>query len=248
MSFLGKVNFNKLSEVDRSIYNYMSGNNNKIPYMRVREIAEESHTSPSSVMRFIRKLGYESFNDFKRHFRIENELNHHGHSNLSRGSDLLDAANFPKDMDLKIKIIAEKIMHAENIVFFGMGSSGSICDYAARKLAIAGFNSFAMTDPTYPLSSKLRNSDQNLIITLSITGRTNELIEAMNAYVANSDYETICITSAADSTLALLSDHVLNYNIEIERYHLHEDMTSQIPSMYVVESLVQEVIAMDKII
>ncbi len=47
----------------------MSSNSDKIPYMRVREIASESHTSASSVMRFIRKLGYESFSEFKRYFK-----------------------------------------------------------------------------------------------------------------------------------------------------------------------------------
>lgn len=245
MSFFGKVNFNKLSEVDRAIYRYMTDNHSKIPYMRVREIAEESHTSPSSVMRFIRKIGYESFTEFKRYFRIENEMSHTA-SDFSRGSELLKREHFPKDIDLQLKVVAEKIMHAENIIFFGMGSSGSICEYASRKLAIAGFNSFSMVDPTYPIMSKLRNTANNIVVILSITGRTTEIIEVVNGFTTHPDFETICITSASDSTLALMCDHVLQYYIEVEHYQMYEDMTSQIPCMFVVDNLIKEIITMNK--
>ena len=34
MSFFGKIDFNELSDADRSIYHYMSSNSDKIPYMR----------------------------------------------------------------------------------------------------------------------------------------------------------------------------------------------------------------------
>ena len=69
MSFFGKLDFNNLSETERTIYHYMSTNSQKIPFMRVRDIATESHTSSSSVMRFIRKVGYESYTEFRTHFK-----------------------------------------------------------------------------------------------------------------------------------------------------------------------------------
>lgn len=246
MSFLGKVNFNELSEVDHAIYNYMSTDSDKIPYMRVREIAAESHTSASSVMRFIRKLGYESFTEFKTHFKLDHEMTYQS-SDFSRGSELLERNNFPKDIEMKLKLVAELILRADNIIFFGMGSSGAICDYAARKLATVGFNSFAYSDPTFPLFGKLRNTSSNVLITLSISGSTNEVVETVNGFKNHPDFDTVCITTEENSTLGLMSDHVLAYRTEIELLHKHEDLTSQIPCMYLVESLIREVLNMDKL-
>lgn len=246
MSFLGKVNFNELSEVDHAIYNYMSTESDKIPYMRVREIAAESHTSASSVMRFIRKLGYESFTEFKTHFRMEHEVDFR-ENDFSKGSELLMRHNFSKEIEMQVRLVAELILKADNIVFFGIGSSGAICEYAARKLATVGFNSFAFTDPTFPIFGKLRNASANLLITLSVSGTTTEVIETVNGFKSHPDFDTVCVTTDETSTLAMMSDHVLMYRTEIQHLHKHEDLTSQIPCMYIIESLVREVLALDQI-
>lgn len=244
MSFLGKINFNSLSEVDQAIYNYMSTESDKIPYMRVREIATESHTSASSVMRFIRKLGYDSFTEFKTHFRMEHEMSYQS-SDFTKGQELLNVSNFSKDIETKLKVVAEKIIKADNIVFFGIGSSGAICEYGARKLATVGFNSFALTDPTFPVFAKLRNSSSNVLITLSISGSTTEIVETVNGFKSHPDFETVCITTNENSTLAMMSDHILWYRTKIQRLHKHEDLTSQIPCMHLVESLITEVLNQD---
>ena len=238
MSFFGKVNFNNLSEVDRSIYHYMSENSDKIPYMRVRDIANESHTSASSVMRFIRKIGYDSFTEFKSSFKIEVKQNLE-EEDFSSGNMLLARENFSKDIELKLKIIAEMIHNAENIIFFGIGASGSICEYAARRLATVGYNSFALIDPTYPVFSKLRNTSENILITLSVSGKTTEVIEVVNGFKNHDDYTTVCITSDATSSLANMSDYTLSYYTKFQRIHQHEDLSSQIPCIYIIESLIE---------
>lgn len=245
MSFLGKVDFNELSEVDHAIYNYMSTESDKIPYMRVREIAKESHTSASSVMRFIRKLGYESFTEFKTHFRIENEMTYQG-SDFSKANEILARENFARNIELNLKIISELVLKADNVILLGIGSSGAMCDYAARKLATVGVNSFSLTDPTFPIFGKLKNSSFNLLITLSVSGRTTEIIETVNGFKNHPDFTTVCITTDETSTLAIMSDYVLKYRTTIQQLHKHEDLTSQIPCMYIIESLVLEILNMEE--
>ncbi|WP_192986159.1 MurR/RpiR family transcriptional regulator [Carnobacterium mobile] len=241
MSFFGRINFNDLSEVDRAIYHYMSENSDKIPYMRVRDIANESHTSASSVMRFIRKIGYESFTEFKSHFKAETKQNEEGEEDFSAGGLLLARENFAKDIESKMRIIAKLILNAENIVFFGMGASGAICEYAARRLATVGYNSFALVDPTYPIFSKLKNTSENILITLSVSGKTTEVVEVVNGFKNRDDFTTICITSDTNSSLANMSNYTLSYYTKIQRIHQHEDLSTQIPCIYIIESLISEV-------
>lgn len=233
MSFFGKIDFNELSETDRAIYHYMASQSDKIPYMRVREIAKESHTSASSVMRFIRKLGFESFTEFRTHFKVPDFESADFLSSLT----VLSAEHFPRDIEGKITRIAEKMIACENIIFYGIGASASICEYAARRFATIGFNSFALVDHTYPIGAKLKNTSENMLIALSVTGTTTEVVEVVNGFRNNPDFTTVAITSDANSTLAKMSNYMLDYSIDVQRINKHEDLTSQIPSMFLVESL-----------
>lgn len=235
MSFFGKINFNELSETDRAIYHFMASNSSKIPYMRVRDIAKESHTSTSSVMRFIRKIGYTSFTEFRSQFKIEEASES---KSFDYGEKLLSKDRFPKDIEGRLRKIAEKMVNCENVVFFGMGSSAAMCEYAARRAAITGLNSFALVDHTYPLFSKLRNTTDNMLITLSVTGRTTEIVEIVNGFRNALDYTTVAITSDENSPLAKMTDYVLSYQIDVERLEQHQDMTSQIPCVYLIEKLI----------
>ncbi|WP_071130105.1 MurR/RpiR family transcriptional regulator [Enterococcus timonensis] len=238
MSLFGKIDFNQLSDVDRTIYQYFADHTEKIGYMRIREIANESHTSASSVMRFIRKMGFSSFVEFKANFKNEprTELEF-----FQTGQQLLAAENFPNNLSQHLQEVAQFIYEAENVVFFGMGASGSLCDYAARKMATIGYNSFALTDPTYPIAQKLRNTVNNVIIVLSVTGTTTELLETINGFKNRDDYTTVAICANENSLLAQLADHTLSYHVDIRHADRFNDLTSQIPALFLVESLVAEV-------
>ncbi|MCM6881152.1 MurR/RpiR family transcriptional regulator [Enterococcus italicus] len=233
MSFFGNIDFNQLSDTDRSIYHFMSSSSDRIPYMRVRDIANESHTSASSVMRFIRKLGYQSFTEFRTQFKAPTSQK----SSLFGTLNLLKEENFPRDLDTKLTKVSEKLMSAENVIFFGIGASGTICEYAARRFAILGLNTYALVDPTYPIFAKLENTSESVIIVLSVTGRTTEMVEMVSGFCNKDDFFVVSITGDQSSTLAQMSDIVLDYKTVVHRIHQYEDLTSQLPSVFLVEAL-----------
>ncbi|MBD3948754.1 MurR/RpiR family transcriptional regulator [Tuanshanicoccus lijuaniae] len=233
MSFFGKIDFNSLSDTEKVLYHYMSSNIEKIPYMRIREVATESHTSASSVMRFIRKLGFGSYAEFKLSAKTQQP------SNLSvlNSENLISPGTFASNTEFVLQQIAEKMLEAENVIFYGIGASGTICEYAARRFATLGINSFALIDNTYPVIAKLRNTTDNMIVILSISGATNEINEIVNGFRNLPDFTIVSITSNASSQLALMSDYVLDYHVEQWRINLYEDLTSQIPAMFLIEAL-----------
>lgn len=245
MAFFKDLDMNRLTDVDRNIYNYITNNVDKVLYMRVREIAKESNSSPSSVMRFIHKAGYDSFSEFKLFFKKKSLARFDGNE-IEKGNEILSRDKFHKDIEFTLHEIAEQIVSAENIVFFGMGASGAICDYASRRLATIGYNTFALTDPTFPLQQKLKNTSDNLVIVLSITGNTSEVIEMINSLKRMHDFIIVGITSNEASTLASISDYVLSYRVELNHLHQYNDMTSQIPTVFLVETMVNEVIKLEE--
>lgn len=53
------------NELETSLYNYISQNSEKVVYMRIRELANETHVSTASILRFCKKINCEGFSEFK---------------------------------------------------------------------------------------------------------------------------------------------------------------------------------------
>jgi DNA-binding MurR/RpiR family transcriptional regulator len=201
--------------------------------MRVRDIALEAHVGTSSVMRLIHKMGYDSYTDFKEYIIDKKELEK-GSSNTAIPFSL---DIFSNDIEQRLDNLAHRVIESDNIIFTGVGSSGLICDYAARRLAGVGINTFSFSDVTYPIASKLQNTTNTLVIALSISGETNEIIEVLTSLRSNKDVYISCITPKLNSSIAELSDFVLTYRINEHRINTHYDLTSQLPTVYLTERL-----------
>ena len=206
MGFFGNIDFQNLTYTERVIYNYLKNNTDKIPYMHVREIATQAHAGSSSVMRLIHKMGYNSFNEFKTYLK-KNEINAYNETNFYQFS----LKDYPDNLSDILEDMARQIVESDHLIFTGIGASGLICDYASRRFAGIGINSFSFSDVTYPIASKLRNTVDTFVIALSISGETNEIIEVLTQLRTNKDITIASITGRSKSTIADLSDIVLPY-------------------------------------
>ncbi|MFZ2576118.1 MAG: MurR/RpiR family transcriptional regulator [Lactococcus hircilactis] len=232
MGFFGNIDFQNLTYTERVIYNYLKNNTDKIPYMHVREIATQAHAGSSSVMRLIYKMGYNSFNEFKTYLK-KNEINAYNETNFYQFS----LKDYPDNLSDILEDMARQIVESDHLIFTGIGASGLICDYASRRFAGIGINSFSFSDVTYPIASKLRNTVDTFVIALSISGETNEIIEVLTQLRTNKDITIASITGRSKSTIADLSDIVLPYIVEERRVDLHFDLSSQLPAVFLIEQL-----------
>jgi RpiR family glv operon transcriptional regulator len=57
--------FTNFTESDQQIYDYLLQNSAKVQSMTINDLAKQSFTSKSSVLRFTQKLGFKGFSDFK---------------------------------------------------------------------------------------------------------------------------------------------------------------------------------------
>lgn len=231
MASFGFKNLSSLSTVDMSIYRYIDQNTDKVIYMRVRDIAQNAHVSNSSVMRFIHKIGFNSFPEFKAYLKNNN------HNAKQVKLEFINKANFPSDIMSKLNIVANKIYQADNIITMGMGDSAFLAGYAARKLAALGFNAGPVTDPFYPLVPKLENTTNNILICFSVSGKTTEMVEMINRFVNNEDVLIISITGDETSPIAKMSRYTLNYHEQLARHNGY-DLSSQVPVMYIIEGII----------
>ena len=49
------------NQLEMDVYNYIIGNEEKVVYMKVRELAEEVHVSTTTILRFCKKVGCEGY-------------------------------------------------------------------------------------------------------------------------------------------------------------------------------------------
>ena len=74
MSVMLKMVKNKeeLSVAERAVLDYLIENRDNLKDFGVEKIAEAAYTSPASVVRMCKKLGYQGFKDFKIDFILAN--------------------------------------------------------------------------------------------------------------------------------------------------------------------------------
>lgn len=243
MPFFDNQDTKNFSSTDLVIYNYILNHYQDIPQMRVREIAHEAHASATSVMRFVRKMGFDSFPEFQSALRVKIEEGERREADdfWKRAAQSVEKRTYAADLDENIHILAEKVLASDNIVLIGIGISGILCEYGARRLATLGFNSFSVTDPHYPLRPRLINTTDNLIITISNSGETPDVVDMVAYYQPLLDFERVCITGNGNSTLARISNIVLTHQAPEPRKYGLFDNSSQIPTMLILEKLLEEI-------
>ncbi|MDR1548556.1 MAG: MurR/RpiR family transcriptional regulator [Hungatella sp.] len=237
MMFSNQV-LNQFSELDYEVYNFILKNSEKIPYLTIREFANEAHVSTTTIARFCRKVNCNGFSEFKIRFKMEQEST----KTIRQGFDSSSILDFfqkigTESFHEQLKSIANIIAEKKQIIFLGIGNSGIIAEYASRYFCNIGIFATGINNPMFPIS--LEFPEESIIIILSVEGETDILIEN-SEIIRQCNSTVVSITNRKNSTLARISDYNISYYIQGERMDYKKmkvDITSQIPAVYIVEAL-----------
>lgn len=223
------------NELEMSIYNYIIHNKQKVAYMKIRELAAESHVSTTTILRFCQKTGCQGYSEFK--LRLKQYLQDH----LEKQPDMdvcvirdyfqrVETEGYQSALEKALEILTK----SKSIVFIGTGTSGVMGKYGARYFNNVGWFSLCIDDPFTPVYRG--ESETTVVIALSVSGTTEQTIQLANQ-LKNRGCPLISITNSANCTLAQMSDCNIAYyipDIRIERFY---DLTSQIPVVFTIETL-----------
>lgn len=244
MLFLDKTP--DLNDTDMIIYKFIITHLNDINKMSIRELADSTHTSTASILRFCKKFNSSGYSEFKirlqsylasenktKHFNDDTNLENELITFITRSHDSF----FKNKIDEAVELLLEK----ELVVFIGIGSSNISAEYGALYFSSLFNMAIRIEDPnnhpiTY-LSSTL--AKKMCIIALSVSGETNEVISYLN-HLNLTDSSIISITNNSKSTIARLADINIPYYISMEKID-YTDVTTQIPAIFIIEKLAREV-------
>lgn len=231
-----------LNELECMIYQYILDHQEKVLQMKIKDLSEEIHISPTTIVRFCKKIGCNGFAEFKIKYRLylaqsDTVSSHDDISIIMNYFTSIDSTSFYE----KISSICEKIKQKNHIIFAGVGTSGVLAQYAARYFTNIGKISFCITDPFYPiLHAILKDS---VAIILSESGETQQSIEHAKAFKEAGCF-VICITNQDDNTLQKISDASFTYYVPSEKTYDTFTITTQVPVLFILESLGKQLLRM----
>jgi len=231
-----------LSALDLDIYKYIINHLEQVSYMRIRDLAKETHTSTTTILRFCNKFDCNGFTEFKIKLQMFLKENKKTVAQVDESAFMNFISRTTQGpYRQKIMEAVELLKDKELVLFIGEGASNVIAAYGALYFSSIFTLALRIEDPeNYPvdfLSKRL--SDKICIIALSVSGESLEIINYLNQ-INFSKSATISITNSAKSTLARLTDVNIPYYIEQESMNT-ANITSQVPALYTIEYLAKEV-------
>ncbi|MDQ0225922.1 MurR/RpiR family transcriptional regulator [Metabacillus niabensis] len=226
------------NELETSLYNYIIQNSEKVAYMRIRELADETHVSTATILRFCRKVNCEGFTEFKVKLKMHVQENNKPMIKSSSHSFLeFFERTLNGDIEAKMKKAASIVTKADNVIFIGIGSSGILAEYGARYFSSLGKFSMYIKDPHFPIHSKLMFN--SVTIALSVSGENPFTVTHLHQ-LKQEGSKIISITNNKLSTIAKISDLNIPYYVT-EEYLEETNITTQVPVVYILESIAREI-------
>lgn len=209
--------YQTLSESERYVLKYIVKHINQIPSMSIVKLSEEANVSTATIVRLMKKIGYDGFTSFKYSIKDLTKTVNSENSidtiekkiNTAIKKNEFEVLNTIKMLSLgNIEDAIQKIHHAEKIYVFARGFSEMIANEITIKLQLLGKNCEMHNDPNIirVISKKLK--DTEIAIFVSLSGETKELVDACLNLKMKS-ISTITLTAGVDSSLANLSEIVL---------------------------------------
>ncbi len=218
----------------------------------VSELADRSHVSKPTVVRFCRSLGYDGLSDFK--LKLAGTVNE-GVPFIHRSVDADDkigdvmvkvidntVAAFLKYRNDASTLAIEKAVVAlvqayqagRQIQFFGVGNSGIVAQDAQHKFFRLGVNTTAYSDGHMQVMSASVLKAGDCVVVVSNSGRTRDLMDACD--IARKNGAITIVITASGSPLAS-AGHIHLSADHPEGYDKYSPMVSRLLHLMIIDIL-----------
>lgn len=242
MSIYSKIkdNYDVFTKSEQRVAKYCLDNYTEVAGNTLSQLAEKAHCGEATVVRFCKKIGNESYHDFKEELTEETQehLKSENDSFVTQiYQNLRTSIEYTiQNLDLEqIDEIAQLMNKADIIFCAGVGNSGIPAEACAMRLVRNGKNGIYFKDNHFQsiYLNELKRSD--IAILFSASGESNDTINCAEI-LKQRKVKTVCVTSSVVSSLAVLCD----YCILLKRWLGPlggGSMIGQITQMYIADLL-----------
>ena len=223
--------------------------------LTITELADRAGTSPATVTRFCRALGFDGYTQFRVGVASEigrGDAHESWHADMGEefGSEdepskvlqtllalhVENLQNTANRLDLDdVLRVADAITSSTHVDIYGVGGSGIIAREVQGRLYRIGVNAHAWSDVHEGLTSAVMQNSRSVAIGISSTGRTEETVQMLSQARATGAF-TVAITHDVESWLANIADVSLA-TAEPVRYLRPDDLSVKHSQLLVLDLL-----------
>lgn len=223
-----------LTETEEKVITYILSNMDCVLEKGVRQIARENYTSPASIMRLAKKLGYSGFIDM--YYQLlplvqESEKEILTDESLSGYNPLQEILKVNDKHAMKSFITLLKSSKSKYVFIYATGFSAIMGEYFYKKILVCGQPViFATgTDSIAILESNIDSI--GMLLTISKSGETQQVVEKM-MYCREKGIPVVTFTNEIENRASELADVVLRVT-DIEKL----DDRNMLPNFFFSEIL-----------
>lgn len=206
-------------------------------FLSITELAEKIGVAEATILRFCRKIGFSGFQEYK--LMLSQDQSEKPETNKFFYEDLLDSMlsalrRTSNRFDISdVEKVAQLIVNSNRVFVFAVGTSAIVATAAQYRLLKCGVTIHTINDPHMQSATTANLTPDDLVIFVSVSGSTKDIIEVAQLAKAN-DVPIVTITNRMKSPLAGMSDCVL-YSGHDEAPFDGGSLTSVVAQCYIID-------------
>lgn len=246
----------KFTNSEEELAKYIISNSEEVSQLSISQFAKKNHVSPATITRFCQKISFSGFNEFRHELKRYIDLR----NKPTVTSDIKEIDYFSKLYQNHLEIIEttfQKITYpdiqqavallnqAKKVHVYGIGNSGIAAQEFKWKFFRVGIYVESITDPHQAVMDAALTTEASLVIGISISGKTKEVIDAVK--IAKQQGATVlAITSEKESELSQLADLTLLV-MSRNNMHMAQNISPTLPLFLIFDLIYTELVAKDYI-
>ena len=243
--------YHEMPRGQQKIADYVMQSPAEIVNSSISELAKRtSSKSESSIVRFYRSLGFDSYRAFR--LKVAQEI---ASKNFFHSYEDIGDNDTPRDIKRKIFNAAmltlnanaqlenddcyeqalNMIMTADRVILLGYAASAAVCGYAHFRFLELGLNCHFSSDAHINTAILAKPNPNDLLFCVSMSGETRDIVSPLKN-ARNSGAKIIALTSNPDSTLAKLADVAILTSTD-ETTFIADAMNARLAQMCTVDAL-----------
>jgi len=236
----------------KRIAEYILSNPKDVKHLRIKDLAKECGVAEATVTRFVRTIGFNSYQDFKISIAelttIRKEKKEFVYDEVSKDDNINNLSNkiiainvkaledTHKILNIKeIKKAINAIDNADKIDIYGAGGSFIAAENARMRFYRIGKRCMVYNDPNQEMVSASLLTNKDLAIGISNSGRTISTVNALKLAKENGA-KTICITNFDKTPLTEYADIKL-FTSTCDSAFFQESMISRVAQIVLIDIL-----------
>ncbi len=246
----------RLSPNEEAIASYVEAHSEEIPSLSAHELARRTYTSTSAVLRFVKKLGFAGYNDFRLHIVTSLKDVALADLDIIGGEDTLTMVSKMSELECRTIERAKDLLSieeleqacsalraAQHIDFIANDANAAIAEHATHNFFLLGKIAAIYHSNDFQLLTSLSADATHIAIVITKYGETPFINDAAKMFKERG-IPTIAILSPLDRFLEGLCDYTF-YGISDPQFEFIGGIQFDISAKYLLDLFFASVYAHD---